>query len=476
MITGIAWKNVWRNKIRSAVVIAAFTLGIFGGIFSMAVMFGMADTRIENAIGIETSHIQIHDPGWLENNELKYTIPDARVLADSILALPQVEAVSPRIKIQGMASTSGNATGVMINGVDAGREMKLSGIDESIVPSGGSYIATDDKKSIIIGKKLAKTLKLAYYELNENDLQALHDNRRMRRAAARLDSLKGTRFRDEAQFDETLRETLGKSGFDKYSFGIRQQAIKYRLRKKIVLSFQSLDGHIAYDAFRVKGIYKTSNSAFDGTNVFVLNSEIAPVAALDTGRVNEIAVRLFDSSSDEETAAIISKMVPSLTVQTWKEILPEARIYSEMMNFYLVIFMVIILLALGFGIVNTMLMAVLERIKELGMLMAIGMNKARLFFMIMLETVFLGMTGAVMGMIISYGVILYTGQKGIDLSRMYQEGFNAMGLNSVLYPTMSLESFAQVILMVILTGIIASIYPARKAIRLNPADAIRIDM
>ena len=67
------------------------------------------------------------------------------------------------------------------------------------------------------------------------------------------------------------------------------------------------------------------------------------------------------------------------------------------MNYYLFIFLIIILLALGFGIVNTMLMAVLERVKELGMLMAIGMNRKRVFRMIMLETVFLGLTGAMVG-------------------------------------------------------------------------------
>ena len=73
MIWSISWKNVWRNKIRSLVVIVAFTLGIFGGVYMVAVFVGMIDSRVKMAIGNEASHIQVHNPGYLDNNELKYT-------------------------------------------------------------------------------------------------------------------------------------------------------------------------------------------------------------------------------------------------------------------------------------------------------------------------------------------------------------------------------------------------------------------
>jgi len=476
MITEISWKNVWRNRVRSSVVIAAFTLGIFGSLFTIATMFGMFETRIEKAIGNETSHIQIHNPDFLENNELQYTINNYQQLVDSILLLPEVEAVSPRIKILGMASTSGNATGVMINGINPDRERILSGIDETIIGDMGTYFEGDGKKSIVVGEKLARDLKLIYYELQVEDLLEMKESKKLGSVSEDLDSLRDIRYRTEAEFDDALLQTLGQSMADKYAYFIKKEATKYRLRKKIVLSFQSLDGHIVYDAFRVTGIYRTSNSMFDGLNVFVLNSDVAPAANLNDNQVNEIAIRLGSSNTDDLTATYIRTLVPELSVETWKEIMPEARMYTEMMDALLMIFMVIILLALGFGIVNTMLMAVLERIKELGMLMAIGMNKTRVFIMIMLETIFLGLTGSVFGMILSYLVILYTGHKGIDLSRLYQEGFNAMGFDSVMFPSLGFESFVQVTLLVILTGVIASIYPARKAIKLKPAEAIRIDM
>jgi ABC-type antimicrobial peptide transport system permease subunit len=121
-------------------------------------------------------------------------------------------------------------------------------------------------------------------------------------------------------------------------------------------------------------------------------------------------------------------------------------------------------------------MAVLERVKELGMLMSIGMNKKRVFTMIMLETVFLSLIGAIAGMIISYVIIWYTGKHGIDLSALYQEGLEAIGFSAHIFPKLGLSAFVELTLLVILTGIIASIYPARKALKLNPAEALRIDM
>jgi ABC-type lipoprotein release transport system permease subunit len=476
MIWSISWKNVWRNKIRSLVVIVAFTFGIFGGVYMVAVFVGMIDSRVKLAIGNEASHIQVHHPRYLDNNEPKYTIDDYQKYVAQIEKIPEVKAVSPRINILGMASTSGNASGVMINGVDANRERQVTGIAESIVNGGGSFLDEDGRKPIVIGEKLAKTLKLTYYKITREDIEKLAGRRNMRKILPLLDILSDKQFRTEADLDKALIDLLGKTETEKFAFHIKAASIKYRLKRRIVLSFQSLDGHIAYDAFRVVGIYKTGNSVFDGLNLFVRMSDIAPVANLHSDQVNQLAILLTSVEYDDEVAEQVKEIMPGMDVKTWDKIMPEAGMYTSTMNYYLLIFMIIILLALGFGIVNTMLMAVLERIKELGMLMAIGMNKRRVFSMIMLETVFLGMTGAVIGMVISYGLIWYTGKTGLDLTSMYQEGFEAIGFSPMIYPSIGWDSFFQLILLVVLTGVLASIYPARKAMKLSPSEALRMDM
>jgi ABC-type lipoprotein release transport system permease subunit len=457
------------------VVIIAFTLGIFGGIYMVAVFVGMIDTRLQLAIGNEVSHIQVHNPSYLENNELKYTIDAYQESLKRIEAIPEVRAVSPRIKILGMASTSGSASGVMINGIIPDREQQVTGIAESMVPGGGVFFDGEERKPVVIGEKLAKNLKLTYYMITQEDLERLSERRKYQSIIPLLDILKDKRYRLEKEFDAALAQVLGPD-VEKYNFRIKAEAVKYHLRNRIVLSFQALDGHIAYDAFRVVGVYKTGNSAFDGLNLYVRDQDIRQVANLDNGQVNEMAVMLATIDHDDLTKAAILDFMPDMSVQKWDEVMPEAGMYTSAMNYYLMIFMIIILLALGFGIVNTMLMAVLERIKELGMLKAVGMSRKRIFRMIMLETIFLGLVGSMAGMAISYLLIWWTGKTGLDLSSMYQAGFEAIGFSPILYPSIGPESFFQITFMVILTGVIASIYPARKALKLNPSEALRIDM
>ena len=134
----------------------------------------------------------------------------------------------------------------------------------------------------------------------------------------------------------------------------------------------------------------------------------------------------------------------------------------------------IIFLALAFGIINTMLMAIMERIKELGMLMAIGMSKKKVFLMIMLETIFLTFTGSVVGMILGALVLKITGHTGLDFSSV-GEGFEAVGYAAVVYPNIEINFFFGIIVLVILVGVLSSIGPARRALKLKPIDALRTE-
>lgn len=121
-----------------------------------------------------------------------------------------------------------------------------------------------------------------------------------------------------------------------------------------------------------------------------------------------------------------------------------------------------------------MLMSVLERTKEIGMLAAIGMNRRKIFSMIMLESVFLSIVGGIAGMIISGAVISATAKNGINLIK-YSEGMEAFGYSAHLFPTIDTTFFIITTVLIVITGIISAIYPARKALQLNPSDAIRTE-
>jgi ABC-type lipoprotein release transport system permease subunit len=253
------------------------------------------------------------------------------------------------------------------------------------------------------------------------------------------------------------------------------EKLKVKVRSKVVVTITEMDGTLTGGAFRVAGIYRTSNTSYDEMKAFVRADDIRRLVGLDENAGHEIAVLLNENGTEKLIAKEISEMHPNLQVLTWTQLLPEMEMLNENMNLMLYIFVGIILLALGFGIVNTMLMVILERVKELGMLMAVGMNRLRVFTMIVLETVFLSLTGGIIGIVLAVMLTAITGKTGIDLS-LWAQGLNSFGYDSVIYPEIGFDSIVGVTILVIITGIISAIYPARKAIKLKPAEAIRIDM
>jgi ABC-type antimicrobial peptide transport system permease subunit len=138
------------------------------------------------------------------------------------------------------------------------------------------------------------------------------------------------------------------------------------------------------------------------------------------------------------------------------------------------VFILIILLALLFGIINTMLMVVTERTKEIGMLMAVGMHKFRIFSMIVVESVMLSLVGGVFGIILGTIASKINEKYPVDLS-MWSEGYEQLGYDAFVYTTLQPEFLVNVTILVILTGIIAALYPAYKALKNDPADALRIE-
>lgn len=247
-----------------------------------------------------------------------------------------------------------------------------------------------------------------------------------------------------------------------------------RLGSKIVISLQKLDGSLTGGAFRVCGLYDLDNNAFEKMNVFVRKSDLADLTGIPKNASHEIAIFLHNDNEVENVKTELSRRFKNLEVQSWSELSPELGYMTSVMDQYMYIFIVIILLALCFGIVNTMLMAVLERVKELGMLMAIGMNRRRIFAMIMLETVFLVMTGGFTGIVLGTLISKYFEYHAIDLS-MYSEGLSDIGYSSVTYTALDPQMIIIVGVLVIITGLFSAIFPAVKALKLNPSEAIRTE-
>jgi len=240
---------------------------------------------------------------------------------------------------------------------------------------------------------------------------------------------------------------------------------------RIVLSFQDLDNEITSGSFTISGLFRTASNPYDERNVFVRAEDLQEL--LGDTVFHEIAMMLQNEDLSDAIMTDLNNEFENIAAESWYELSPELRYITDMGGGLIVYIMAVILLALAFGILNTMLMAIFERMRELGMLLAIGMNKMRVFFMIMLESIILTLTGAAGGLLLAWLTLEYLGEKGIDMTAMGGDSMAEFGYDAVVYPIAYTNDYITTIILVVITALLAAIYPAFKALRLNPGEVVR---
>jgi ABC-type lipoprotein release transport system permease subunit len=475
MIFSIAWKNIWRNKTRSLIVISSVAVGVFSGVFLLAAMNSSIVQRIDAAVNEELSHIQVNNKDFRSSSDIRDIIKDYPAVEASVQTLPGVKKTTGRIIIRGIASTSAKSTGVEINGIDVEKEKEIFTLRKKLIPGTGSFFESETKfNSVFIGEKLAKDLNIIRYILTPEAVASLDSINIPEGVISKLEPIYGQRFISDKKFNKMLGKLLSAEEDRKYSLKIKEAAWSYREGSKVILTFLDMNNTQTGAGFRVSGIFRTNNDMFEATSVFVPENELRVLTGMQEGTWHRLIARLDNNDLTDAATVEARDALPGYEVLNWKEIQPDLAMIADMMSQIYAIFMIIILAALAFGIVNTMLMAVLERTKELGMLAAIGMNRRKIFIMIMLESIFLSIVGGFAGMGLGAAVIAATAKNGINLMK-YSEGMEAFGYSAHLFPTIDAQFFITTTLLIVLTGIISSIYPARKALKLNPVEAIRTE-
>lgn len=404
MLVRLAWKNIWRNKLRSTLILSAIAIGLFAGTFTIAFIGGWGRATIESEICNQLSHTQVHAPRFNDNYDINsyFTREDVEPLVCS-----PVNAVgtSYRLKLYGMLASASNTVGIFAHGVNPDEEKKASILYRHIPDTLGNFLE-NTKMPIVISARTARKLKA-------------------------------------------------------------------KLRSKLVLSIQDVDGEMQSIAFRVGGIFETNNSIFDETSVFIRDRDIRPYTGLPRDAVHEVAILAESVKSGKENTRILSHALPHMEVQGWETLQPALGLIHAWTDLINMIILSIFLIALSFGIVNTMLMAVLERTKELGVLACIGMNKRNIFKMVMFETLCLTLAGSVAGIVLAWWVVGYTGTHGIDLSFLLDANFRNIGFSTTVYPLLETRAFLEIITLVMITGILSAIYPAYRALKINSWEATK---
>ena len=398
----ISWRNIWRNKLRSLVVIFSIVFGLLGGIIIIAMSYGLNEERMNNAVDTYLSHIQIHNILFSEDYNIKHTINNLDIIEKAINEDERVVSYSKRIVLNGMLSNSNGSYGIQVKGIDPEEEVKVTNTYEKIID--GEYFKSKRDNTILVGKKLADKLNL-------------------------------------------------------------------NLKSKVVITFQDENYELTSLLYRVEGIFRSGNSRYDEMNVFVKNKSIIKNLPGFRG-YHEMPILLNDIDLRGEVKKDLIPLSSNNIVEGWDDISKELAYANEMLSAVLYIFMMIILSGLSFGVVNTMLMAILERRKEIGMLMSIGMNRYKIFMMISFETIFLSLIALPFGLLTSYMIVDYYSVVGIDLS-VVEAGLENFGVGTRLYFKVPNEEYFNVSLMVFVISIFSSIFPSIRALKINPVEATK---
>lgn len=247
-----------------------------------------------------------------------------------------------------------------------------------------------------------------------------------------------------------------------------------RLGEKLVLMAPGVAGELGTAAFRVRGVFVTESSAFDGTMVFVTLPAAQRMLGLGD-RVSSINVRLDDRGRSDQVAMQLTRALApaNLVAQPWQALLPQVADMIGLVHAIRTIVVAVFFLVVALAVMNTVFMAVAERTREFGVMTALGTPPTAIVRMVVYETVALMLLASVVGYVAGAGLVGWLGRVGLDLSGFYESYSAIPGLTGIVYPRVELVSIVGPGIGLFLASVVVSLIPAARAARLDPTTALR---
>ena len=403
----MAWRNIWRNSRRSILTILAIVFATLLLVFMLSFQFGSYDAMINTAVKIHTGHVQVQAEGYRDKMDVRLVVPDPGAVDDLIRDIPEIDAYTFRANAFSLVSSSERTYGVLLTGIDPDREARVSTLKRLI--RGGEYLTQEDADRALVGKLLARNLKVD-------------------------------------------------------------------IGDELVILGQGRDGSVAASVLKVKGIFSSGEDAFDRNSIQMPLGYFQDLFSM-RGAVHEVVVL---GRSLEDVEKIKTELVAGvggmdndgdLAVLDWMELMPGIVQSIKLDLVSGLIMYVILIVVVAFSILNTFLMAIFERTREFGVLMAIGMAPGRLMRSLFLESTMITLIGIILGIISGGMVTWYYQVHGILISGA-SELLSQYGLPERMYPQLSALSVSIGAGIVLIITILTAIYPVLKVRRLRPVEAM----
>lgn len=403
----MAWRNIWRHPRRTILTISAVAFAAALLVFMLSFQLGSYETMINSSVKIHAGHLQVQAKDYETKGDIRLVVRDPAAIGRILDDTPNVEAYTYRANAFSMVSSRERTYGVLVVGVDPAREAKVSTLKK--VVRRGSYLSEDDYEGALVGELLAKNL-----QVDVGDELTVLGQGRDGSVAATLLTVKGI-------------TKSGLAGFDR-------SAIQITLE-----SFQ--------DVYSMRGAVH---------EVVAISRSLRDVAAIKRA----VEAGIADLATNH-----------SLVALDWMELMPGLLEGIQLDMISGLIFYLILIMVVAFSIMNTFLMAIFERTKEFGVLMAIGTTPRRLTKILLIESLSMTMVGIFAGIILGSIVTLYFQAHGIEFSGS-AELFSEFGISGKLHPRLSILSVTIGPTLVLVITSLAALYPALRIRRLRPVEAL----
>lgn len=411
MLIRLAWRNLWRHRARTLILGSAIMLSYALLLASMGIGDDGHQKMVDAAVEGAGGDVLVHGDGFWDARTVDIAIP----AGDSIVAMLEdvkgVRAAIPRILVNGLLSTAAGNQPVQLAGIVPGVEAEMKDISADVT-EGDRLEDTDERSPLLIGRPIADEL-----EVGVGD--------------------------------------------------------------RVVLTASGVDGEVMRALFHVAGIIETGRFDIDEMLAFTTLESARSALGMDE-ELTQIGLLM---EGGERTTAVKARVEDALgtngdglEVLTWQEALPEMVGYVEIDDAFLYIYVAVMYLVVIFAIANTFLVAVMERVRELGLLNALGMRGNRISHMILGETVFLALISMTIGFVLALAAHFALVRWGIPLSAYGIDEMELSGIDIstlVMHSRITVSKWVTASVLVALSTVAAAVYPALRAARLAPAEAMR---
>ncbi len=396
----MAWRNVWRNRRRSVVNIAAMTLSLCVLVLYSGMVEGYVRSLEEDLVEVEIGDLQVYAEDYLDNPSIHTRVESSEMLVKELEGAHF--AASPRLVAGGLLARGNASAGVRVVGLDVERDKTVSVVYQRLAR--GAWLDVHDSRGVVLGRGLARAL--------------------------------------EAHVGDEL----------------------------VVVS-QAADGSIANELLRVRGILGIVGTGTDRTAVFMTAATFRELMVVPRG-AHQIIVRRPPGSDLQAAAGTVRGIVGDYNARTWRELMPAVAMMVEQARSVIYLVFGLIYVAVGILLLNAMLMAVFERIREFGVLKAVGMGPGRVLTMILAEAGIQVGVALVVGLLLCLPAMWYLATMGVNVGTLGGASVLGVAMRQVWHGVFSLSSISGPVVTLLVVVFLAVLYPAVRAAWIRPIAAM----